>query len=54
MLLNKIRSTNKTLCTKENLVEELILRNPEVLLTLGAGDIDQMVSPIIEAFDNKR
>jgi len=54
MLLNKIRSTNKTLCTKENLVEELILRNPEVLLTLGAGDIDQMVSPIIEAFENKR
>jgi UDP-N-acetylmuramate--alanine ligase len=54
MLLNKIRSTNKTLCKKENLVEELILRDPEVLLTLGAGDIDQLVSPIVEAFENKR
>ena len=54
MLLNKIRSKNKTLCTKENLIEELILRDPEVLITLGAGDIDQLVSPIIEAFKNKR
>jgi UDP-N-acetylmuramate--alanine ligase len=51
MLLNKIRSKNKTLCTKENLVEELIVRKPEVLLTLGAGDIDQMVSPVIKAFE---
>ena len=51
MLLNKIRSKNKTLCTKENLIEDLVLRKPEVLLTLGAGDIDQMVSPIIEAFE---
>ena len=51
MLLNKIRSKNKSLCTKENLIDELILRNPEVLLTLGAGDIDQFVSPIIEAFE---
>jgi UDP-N-acetylmuramate--alanine ligase len=51
MLLNKIRSKNKTLCTRENLIEELILRKPEVLLTLGAGDIDQLVSPIIKAFE---
>jgi UDP-N-acetylmuramate--alanine ligase len=51
MLLDKIRAENKTLCTKENLVEELILRNPEVLLTLGAGDIDQLVYPIINAFE---
>ena len=51
MLLNKIRSTNKILCTKGNLINELTLRKPEVLLTLGAGDIDQMVSPIINAFE---
>lgn len=51
MLLKKIRSQNKTLCSKKNLIKELILRNPEVLLTLGAGDIDQLVSPIIKAFE---
>jgi UDP-N-acetylmuramate--alanine ligase len=51
MLLNKIRSKNKTMCTKENLVRELIFRDPEVLLTLGAGDIDQLVTPIITAFE---
>ena len=50
MLLKKIRSHNKILCSKENLIDELIRRNPEVLLTLGAGDIDQLVSPIIKAF----
>jgi hypothetical protein len=49
--LKKIRSKNKILCTRENLIEELILRKPEVLLTLGAGDIDQLVSPIIHAFE---
>ncbi len=53
MLLKKIRSQKKTLCTRENLIKVLILHNPEVLLTLGAGDIDQLVSPIIKAFENK-
>jgi hypothetical protein len=31
-------------------VEELVARKPQVLLTLGAGDIDQLVTPITEAF----
>ena len=53
MLLKKIRSQKKILCARENLIEELIIRNPEVLLTLGAGDIDQLVSPIIKAFEKK-
>jgi UDP-N-acetylmuramate--alanine ligase len=51
MLLGKIKAKNKSLCIKENLVEELLIRKPEVLLTLGAGDIDQLVSPIIKAFE---
>jgi UDP-N-acetylmuramate--alanine ligase len=53
MLLSRIRSQKKTLCTMENLIDELILRNPEVLLTLGAGDIDLLVSPIIKAFEKQ-
>lgn len=51
MLLNRIRSQNKMLCKKENLIEELMARKPEVLLTLGAGDIDQFIGPIVKAFE---
>jgi UDP-N-acetylmuramate--alanine ligase len=51
MLLNKIRSENKKLCTKDNLIHELLRKRPEVLLTLGAGDIDQLVIPITKAFE---
>ena len=35
-------------CEKNKLLEELKRRKPEVLLTLGAGDIDQLVEPIRE------
>ena len=51
MLLGRIRSENKKLCTREGLIQELLLSDPEVLLTLGAGDIDQLIEPIIKAFD---
>ena len=37
---------NKMVCSKENLIEELMKRKPEVLITIGAGDIDQLVEPI--------
>jgi len=52
MLLDKIRNQNKSLCSKEKLPGELKARRPEVLLTLGAGDIDQMVEPIKKIFEN--
>lgn len=39
-------NTNSTLCTKENLLDHLAKRELEVLLTVGAGDIDQMVIPV--------
>jgi UDP-N-acetylmuramate--alanine ligase len=50
MLLKKVNMTNKKLCSKESLLNELKTMKPEVLLTLGAGDIDQMVKPIKEMF----
>jgi len=52
-LLNIIRKTAKKLISKEKLVDNLLQSNPEVLLTLGAGDIDQLVLPIEEAFRKK-
>jgi len=34
------------LVKKEDLLAEIKHRNPEVIMTLGAGDIDQFVEPI--------
>ncbi len=47
MLLNKINKLQKRICSKEELIDVLKSLKPELLLTLGAGDIDQFV-PIIE------
>ncbi|MFH1321506.1 MAG: hypothetical protein ABII90_12760 [Bacteroidota bacterium] len=53
MLLDKIDIINKKMCTKSELTNE-IGKNIEVLLTLGAGDIDQLIEPIREALIDKR
>ena len=50
MLMEKVGLKEKRILGKERLVEELVARKPQVLLTLGAGDIDQLVTPITEAF----
>jgi UDP-N-acetylmuramate--alanine ligase len=49
MLLNKINKTSKYVCKNEELIELLKSLKPELLLTLGAGDIDQFVKPIEES-----
>ena len=46
MLLNKMKSTNKFLVKKENVIDFLKTHPPEVLLTMGAGDIDTLIQPI--------
>ena len=53
MLLKKTNLVDKQLCKKEDLLDILEERRPEVLLTLGAGDIDQLIKPIMERFGNK-
>ncbi|MCF8296378.1 MAG: UDP-N-acetylmuramate--L-alanine ligase [Saprospiraceae bacterium] len=50
MLLNKINSDNKMLLSNEKLLEKLKQQKPEVLLTLGAGNIDVLVERIEEIF----
>jgi UDP-N-acetylmuramate--alanine ligase len=45
-LLNLIARPSKQLCTKEELAERILSLQPEVLLTLGAGDIDALVQPL--------
>ncbi|HEX2618449.1 MAG TPA: Mur ligase family protein [Flavobacteriales bacterium] len=52
-LLEYVPMMNKTVCTKENLIPLLRNRNVEILLALGAGDIDRLV-PGLAALINER
>ena len=51
-LLDKIKMKNKIVCSKENLIEELVKRKLDILITIGAGDIDQLVEPIEKSLKN--
>ena len=46
MLLSKVQLESKRLMTKEALLDDLKINHRSVLVTLGAGDIDQLVEPI--------
>ncbi len=46
MILKKIKCKNKSICSKEDLLDEIKKYNFDVLITLGAGDIDKMVPAI--------
>ena len=46
MLLDLCKNSKKEVCSKENLLYVLQKKNIDVLLTLGAGDIDTLVEPI--------
>ena len=48
IILEKISSRDKLLTCREKLLEVLQNRDLEVLITMGAGDIDRMVGPIRE------
>ena len=50
LIFTKVMSGKKTLCSGEALLEELEKRQPDVLITMGAGDIDQFVEPIKALF----
>lgn len=53
MLLDKITGVKrKDLYKKEELIESLVGRNLEVLVTIGAGDIDKLVEPIEKTLKN--
>jgi UDP-N-acetylmuramate--alanine ligase len=52
LILDKISANFKKLVSKENLVQEVLDRKPDVVITIGAGDIDRMVKPLKEALSN--
>jgi len=53
MLLDKVRLKNKKLCTKEGLIDAVLSNIPDVLVTMGAGDIDRLVEPLKNALLKK-
>lgn len=46
MLIEKMNSKNSKVLSKEEAIEHIRNESPEVLLTMGAGDIDGMISQI--------
>ena len=48
LLLQKMKSNNKRICRKEELVKVIGKLEIDVLLTMGAGDIDTLVQPLKE------
>ena len=46
LIFDKVTIKNKTLCSKEDVLSLLKSRNPEVVVTLGAGDIDTLLPDI--------
>lgn len=54
MLLDRVTLKNKQLIGKEELVEVLSKRNDlEVLIMMGAGDIDKLVAPLQQIFEKR-
>lgn len=51
-LLNKMTLENKHLVSKADVVDVIKNKKPELLLTVGAGDIDTLVLPLKEILNN--
>ena len=51
-LLEKIKINSKKLVSKENLATTLAAQKPQLVLMMGAGDIDQLLIPVKEALDH--
>jgi len=50
LILDKVKLADKQICDRDHLLDLLRRTSPEVLITLGAGDIDKMVDPIKNIF----
>ncbi|KAA3626789.1 MAG: UDP-N-acetylmuramate--L-alanine ligase, partial [Bacteroidetes bacterium] len=53
IIFDKMKLKNKVQLTKEELLGTLKRKKLEVLMTLGAGDIDTLINPIKEHLENK-
>ncbi len=53
VLLEKIQAKHKELVTKQDLIARVQELKPDVLLTVGAGDIDALVQPLKTALEGQ-
>jgi UDP-N-acetylmuramate--alanine ligase len=54
LIFEDVDLKDKILIGREQLMGVLSLKNPEVLLTMGAGDIDQFVEPITKLYSKEK
>lgn len=52
-LLEKIKNPNKKLVSKDKLIQEVLKSNATVVVTIGAGDIGELVNSLKKALDEK-
>lgn len=52
-LLDKVSLTNKRLATVQDVLDIIATEKPELVVTVGAGDIDKLVKPIKAILENK-
>ena len=52
MILSRMQMLNKRKCGKQEAVDLVRIEKPELLLTVGAGDIDQLVGPLKNALEH--
>ncbi len=50
LIFDKLKKVKKTQCSKEKVLDLLKNKRPEILLTMGAGDIADLVTPIEKYF----
>ena len=53
-LLDKISLVNKEVCSKDVVPERIKMIKPELLLTVGAGDIDTLIEPLKTLLNNAK
>lgn len=52
MILDKINNPKKQILSKQDAIEYVRANKPELLLTVGAGDIDTLIQPLKTIFQN--
>jgi UDP-N-acetylmuramate--alanine ligase len=53
MILDKVQVQEKRLMTKSEVIDGLMTESLDIVLTIGAGDIDQLVEPMKNALLNR-
>lgn len=57
LIASKMNKSNVVVCTREELIrimeEKRKSKSPDMLITAGAGDIDTLVNPLKQIFENK-